>query len=170
KANAELGGRAQSGAMFVFDGGTTVMHKPGQFGVIFHGSEGSVSVDRGAFEIKYGNNFMISTRNGDAVKELDNAISTARKIFLTDSTYKTKLYDTGGSHIADFISAVKSRKPAFSNEDVGGHATILCHLMNISYVRDASFDWDPVNMTFANGTGDPAWLVREGGYRNGWTV
>ena len=28
KANVELGGRAQSGAMFVFDGGVTLMHKP----------------------------------------------------------------------------------------------------------------------------------------------
>lgn len=170
KANVELGGRAQSGAMFVFDGGVTVMHKPAQFGAIFHGSEGSVSVDRGAFEIKYGNNFMISTRNGDAKMSLDEAIDKARKIFLTDSVYKTKLYDTGGSHIADFISAVKSRKKACSNEDVGGHATILCQLLNISYVHDASFDWDPTNMTFANGTGDTAWLVREGGYRNNWTV
>ena len=39
----------------------------------------------------------------------------------------------------------------------------------MSYVYDTGFDWDPVNMTFANGTGDPAWLKRSN-YRNGWDV
>ena len=32
---------------------------------------------------------MISTRNGDTVSELGDAITKARKIFLTDSIYKT---------------------------------------------------------------------------------
>lgn len=40
----------------------------------------------------------------------------------------------------------------------------------MSYVRDASFDWDPLKNTFANGTGNANWLVREGGYRNNWSV
>ena len=39
----------------------------------------------------------------------------------------------------------------------------------MSYVYDASFDWDPVKCTFANGTGDPAWLKRAYN-RNGWDI
>ena len=47
--------------------------------------------------------------------------------------------------------------------------TILCGLCNLSYVYDSGFDWDPVKNTFANGTGDPAWLKRAV-YRNGWEI
>jgi hypothetical protein len=38
----------------------------------------------------------------------------------------------------------------------------------MSYVQDASFDWDPKHLRFANKKGDAAWLSRE--YRGGWTI
>ena len=53
--------------------------------------------------------------------------------------------------------------------ETGGRSAILCQLCNMSYVYDASFDWDPVKCTFANGTGDPAWLKRPYN-RNGWDI
>ena len=45
---------------------------------------------------------------------------------------------------------------------------MLCQLCNMSYVYDTGFDWDPVKMDFANGTGDAAWLKRAA-YR-GWNI
>jgi hypothetical protein len=33
--------------------------------------------------------------------------------------------------------------------------------MNISYYNKTSFDWDPKNNDFVNGTGDAAWLTRD---------
>jgi hypothetical protein len=69
----------------------------------------------------------------------------------------------------NFIDCCISRKPTISPAETGARASILCQLCNISYVYDASFDWDPVKCTFANGTGDPAWLKRPY-YRNGWDI
>ena len=53
--------------------------------------------------------------------------------------------------------------------ETGARAAILCLLCNLSYVYDTGFDWDPVKCTFANGTGDPAWLRRPVN-RNGWDI
>ena len=56
-----------------------------------------------------------------------------------------------------------------SPAETGARASILCLLCNLSYVYDASFDWDPVKCTFANNTGDPTWLKRPVN-RNGWDI
>ncbi len=171
KANAELGGRAQSGVVLEFAGGIQLKHNPfSEFGTVFYGSEGTLSVNRGKFEMKRGDELISRFTKKEDGGSLDGALSKARKEFLTDSTYKTELYKTSGGHPADFVACAKSRQRACSNEDIGGRAAVLCHLCNISYVRDAGFEWDPVRNTFAKGTGNPAWLTREGGYRGGWSV
>lgn len=171
KANAAYGGQAQSGVVLEFADGVKLTHKPfADFGTVFYGTEGVVSVNRGKFEMKRGNDLVARfTKEADG-GSLEGALTKARQAFLTDTTYKTKLYKTQGGHPADFVACAKSRKSACSNEVVGGRAAILCHLCNISYVRDAGFDWDPVKNSFANGTGNAGWLTREGGYRGQWSV
>ena len=69
----------------------------------------------------------------------------------------------------NFIECCISRKTTISPAETGARAAILCQLCNMSYVYDASFDWDPVKCTFANNTGDPAWLKRAVN-RNGWDI
>jgi predicted dehydrogenase len=171
KANVELGGRAQSGVVLEFAGGIKLKHNPfSTFGTVFYGTDGVVSVNRGKFEMTHGNELVSRFTKKEDGGSLEGALAKARKAFLTESAYKTKLYKTKGGHPADFVACAKSRQPACSNAEVGGRAAILCHLCNTSYVRDASFDWDPLKNTFANGTGNANWLVREGGYRGGWDV
>jgi len=171
KANVELGGRAQSGVVLEFAGGIKLTHKPfSTFGTVFYGTEGVVSVNRGKFEMTHGNELISRFTKKEDGGSLAGAVTKARKAFLTDSTYKTELYKTSGGHPADFVACAKSRKAACSNEVVGARAAVLCHLCNISYVRDAGFDWDPVKNTFAKGTGNKNWLTREGGYRGKWSV
>lgn len=171
KANIELGGRAQHGVVMEFAGGITLKHNPfSNYGAVFYGTEGTISVNRGKFAMQHGNEEIARFNKKEDQGSLEGALTKARRAFLTDSTYKTKLYQTKGGHPADFVAAAKSRRPACSNEDVGGRAAILCHLCNLSYVHDASFAWDPVNNTFANQSGDPRWLVRAGGYRGNWKV
>ncbi len=170
-ANAAYGGRAQSGVVLEFAGGVKLTHKPSStFGTVFYGTEGVVSVNRGKFEMTHGDNLIARFTKKEDKGSLEGALTKARRAFLTGTTYKTELYKTKGGHPADFVACVKSRKRACSNEVVGGRAAILCHLCNISYVRDAGFDWDPVKNSFANGTGDKNWLTREGGYRGEWSV
>ncbi len=171
KANAELGGRAQSGVVLEFANGVQLKHNPfSTFGTVFYGTEGTVSVNRGKFEMQHGKELICSYVKKEDSGSLEGALAKARKAFLTDSAYKTKLYKTKGGHPADFVACAKSRQRACSNEDIGGRSAVLCHLCNMSYVRDAGFGWDPVKNTFAAGTGNPGWLVREGGYRNKWDV
>ena len=64
---------------------------------------------------------------------------------------------------------MRSRKPTVSPAEVGARGAVLCQLCNMSYVYDTGFDWDPVKMEFANGTGDPAWL-RRANCRAGWKI
>ena len=169
KANVELGGRAQCGAVAEFANGVTITHNPfSAFGTVFYGTDGTISVNRGKFEMLSGKETVSRFTKKEDGGSLEGALAKARKAFLTDSTYKTRLYKTKGGHPADFIACVKSRQRPCSNEDVGGRAAILCHLFNMSYVHDASFDWDPRRQRFAGKTGDPKWLARE--YRGGWTL
>lgn len=69
---------------------------------------------------------------------------------------------------ADFVQACRTRRHPIANYSVGGHASILCQLSNMSLLNDAGFDWDPVRNAFANGTGDRRWLVRRDEYRGGF--
>lgn len=171
KANVEQGGRAQAGAVLEFANGIKLKHNPfSSFGTVFYGTDGVVSVNRGKFEMKLGNELVARYAEKEDAGSLEGALAKARKTCLTDSVYKTKLYKTKGGHPADFVECAKSRQRACSNEDIGGRAAILCHLFNMSYVRDASFGWDPAKNIFAKGTGNPGWLTREGGYRNKWDV
>ncbi|MFO7937554.1 MAG: Gfo/Idh/MocA family oxidoreductase [Kiritimatiellia bacterium] len=171
KANVELGGRAQSGVVFEFAGGIKLKHNPfSLFGTVFYGTEGIISVNRGKFEMKHGNDLIARFTDKKDGGSVAGACTKARRAFLTDSTYKTKLYKTRGGHPADFVASAKSRQRACSHEDIGGRAAVLCLLCNLSYVKDAGFDWDPDKITFANGTGNPEWLVRQGGYRGEWSV
>ena len=164
KSNVVLGGRAQSGMVMTFENGVTLKHNPfGVFGTVFYGTEGTVSVNRGKFEMKRGDELVSSYTKKEDGGSLGGALAKARKAFLTDSTYQTKLYATKGGHPADFVACAKTRQRACSNEDVGGRSAILCHLCNISYVHDANFEWDPVKNTFAKSTVNTAWLSRMGG-------
>lgn len=160
----KLGGRAQSGVVMHFANGIELIHKPfGEFGTVFYGSEGTVSVNRGKFAMTRGNEKIAYFTKKEDGLSLEAHVQKASKLFLKDA--KLSLYKTKGGHPADFVNCAKTRQRPCSNEEVGGRAAILCHLCNMSYVRDASFDWDPVANTFANKTGDVKWLTREI-YRN----
>ena len=167
--------------------------------IVLYGTEGIVAVNRNKFAMWLGKglmpdaavrkaladgsfdamrkvafwNFSKSKNNPDAKpsaacdKSLLDAVNKAIKA--TDLKHaKMKLYKSL-NHPADFVARFLDRQPACSNAQVGGRSAILCHLCNMSYVYDSSFDWDPVTNTFANGTGDENWLARAY-YRDNWKV
>lgn len=161
------GGRAQHGALVTYANGVTLLHKPwGTWGTVFHGTEGTVSVNRGKFEMKRGEETIARFTKKEDGGSLERACATAAKAFLKDA--KVQLYKTRGGHPGDFVTCAKNRTQPCSHVGIGAHSAILCHLFNMSYVHDASFEWDPVKNTFANGTGDPSWLTRN--YRGIWKV
>lgn len=167
------------------------------WGTVFYGDDGIVAVNRGQFSVWRGALKGAPTRemrkaleNGalpgyeivgsfhrrmDGSKDkgqpdwcnrsLLEACNKASKAFDLKHA-KVKLYKST-NHPADFVARFLDRKPACSRAEVGARSAILCQLCNMSYMYDVSFDWDPVKLAFANGTGDESWLRRPY-YRNNW--
>ena len=190
------GGRRQFGMKFIMADGTTIFHNPfGTWGTVFYGTKGIVAVNRGKIAVWTGRGVK---PNAEIRKALEDAsYSKMKKIAATvgveygfDPTQKKddrlqKCLDTLDEHfkLADapvqlyrsplqeqnFVDCCISRKETISPAETGARTSILCQLCNMSYVYDSSFDWDPVKCTFANNTGDPAWLKRAYN-RNGWDI
>ncbi|MBP5225843.1 MAG: Gfo/Idh/MocA family oxidoreductase [Kiritimatiellae bacterium] len=85
----------------------------------------------------------------------------------------TQLYRVKGGHPADFVKCAKDGTQPCSRAEVGARTSIICQLVNTSYIHgNAAFDWDPAKNEFGAG-GDAKWLMRRidginSGYRNGF--
>ena len=112
--------------------------------------------------VEYG--FDPSQKKDDA---LTTALNTIEKHFELE-TAPVQLYKSALQE-ANFIDCCISREETICPAETGARSSILCGLCNLSYVYDTGFDWDPVNCTFANGTGDPNWLKRAV-YRSQWEI
>jgi len=153
------------GAKLVYANGVTVKHVDG-FGVDFIGTEGRVRVNRGKFIFERGGQTIASFQGGDDEDtNLKEQVAKARNEFLQDA--KVKLY-VSQNHVADFLSCVQSRQQPNTNEQIGGRSAIACHLLNLAYQHHQKIEWNPKQLAFAKGSGDPKWLTRE--YRAPWKV
>jgi len=155
---------AQYGAVLYYDNGVRVIHVSGGFGVHFFGSDGEVKVNRGRFEF-YRNGKKVAGYNREEGGSLQATLRQVEDEFLRDA--KIKLYRSR-NHIRDFLDCVQSRTRPITNEEVGGRSAICCHLMNQAYYNHAVIKWEPRQMRFARGSGNPAWLTRD--YRAPWDV
>jgi len=154
---------AKRGAKLVYANGVTVEHKDG-FGVDFFGTEGEVQVNRGRFTFQRAGKMIASfTGRKDQKTSCAAQVQTAERAFLKDA--KIKLY-VSGNHVSDFMQCVRNRTKPITSEQVGARSAICCHLMNQCYYHNRRLKWDPVQFTFVDGTGDPAWLTRD--YRSPW--
>ena len=190
------GGRRQFGMKFVMSNGTVINHNPfGVWGTVFYGTKGIVAVNRGKIAVWLGRGVKPTAAIRKALEDasftkmkliassigedygfdpshkkdnrLTDCLDTLDKYFKLDQA-KVQLYRSP-LHEQNFIDCCISRKPTITPAETGARAAILCQLCNMSYVYDTGFDWDPVKCTFANGTGDPAWLKRAYN-RNGWDI
>ncbi len=98
---------------------------------------------------------------------LESALKTLNAKFDLDNA-PVQVYKSY-SQVGNFVDCYYSRQPTISTAETGGRSAILCQLCNMSYVYDTGFDWDPVKMDFANGTGKGISLKRDF-CRNGWEV
>ena len=165
------------------------------WGTVFYGTSGIVAVARGKIAVwkgtglvkptteirksledcTYSPELIVASTIGkaygtDALVKKDDALEAAiRKLkeFFKLDTAPVQLYKSP-NQVLNFCQCVESREPTISPSQVGGRGAVLCQLLNMSYVYDTGFDWDPDAFQFANGTGDPAWLKRAN-YR-GWDI
>ena len=190
------GGRRQFGMQFVMANGTVINHTPfGIWGTVFYGTKGIVAVNRGKIAVWVGKGVKPTAAIRKAIAEnkfdkmecvgfcggvnygfdptqkkddsLTATLDTFDKYFDLPNA-KVQLYKSPLQE-QNFIDCCVSRETPISPAEVGARVSILCGLCNMSYVYDTGFEWDPVNCTFANGTGDPSWLKRAV-YRKGWEI
>ena len=191
--------RAKDGGdVELYHGPFGVITGAGGWGTVFYGTDGIVAVNRGKIAVwkgfdatakrpdlemrkaietaAYRKDKIVAESVGkdygtDAVVKEDNRLAKVldqlNGYFHLD-TAKVQLYKSV-NQVVNFCECVESRELTVSPAEVGARGAVLCQLCNLSYVYDTGFDWDPVNFTFANGTGDSAWLKRAS-YRKGWTI
>ena len=178
-------------------GDVELYHGPfGVWGTVFYGTNGIVAVNRGKIAVWTGTGLVKPTaeiRKGlenlsfmpekivaqsvgkdygtDAMAKKDNnldgALAKIAKNY-ADVIKKAGLYYSD-NQVKNFCECVETRKETISPAEVGARSCTLCLLCNTSYQYDTGFDWDPVKMDFANGTGTGISLKREGDC-NGWEV
>ena len=171
-----LAGKNDRGCRLIYADGACVEHKDG-FGVHFFGARGEVLVNRGKFVLVVDNQIVaqsgaysgpakpLTSSGPKRATSTEAEVQKAERAYLKDAP--VQLY-VSKNHISDFIACVKSRSKPSTNEIIGGHSAICCHLMNQSYYHNTGFKWDPAKCEFAAGTGDPSWLTRD--YRGPWKV
>ena len=176
-------------------GDVELQHGPfSQWGTIFYGTKGIVAVNRGKIAVWEGaavkptaevRKLLAEVKCPEGLKlvagwagkdygtdagikkdaGLETTIADIKRIYKLD-TAKVQIYKSK-NQVKNFVECVLSRKPTISPAEVGARGAVLCQLCNMSYVYDTGFDWDPVKMEFANGTGKGIALKRD--YcRNGW--
>ena len=188
--------KTTAGDVELYHGPFGVLNGAGGWGTVFYGTDGIVAVNRGKIAVWKGTGLVKPTLDirkeieagtfmkdkivaasigkdygTDAVVKKDNilakTLATLIGIFHLD-TAPVQLYKSY-NQVVNFCECIETREMTISPAEVGARGAILCQLCNMSYVYDTGFDWDGENMTFANGTGDPAWLKRAS-YRDGWEI
>jgi predicted dehydrogenase len=138
--------KATQGVRFTYANGVEVVHVNNGFGVVFHGSEGVVKVNRGKFEMWLGSEQKAKSQN-----DCDAMI----KEYLPEGSLR--LYKSD-DHKADWLAHIRDRKPPICDVEVGARSVTVCHLVNLAYYHGQKMKWDPKREKFIGNTGDNKWL------------
>lgn len=152
--------KATEGAKLIYANGVEVVHVNSGYGVVFHGSEGQVKVNRGKFELWLG-----GEQKTKADAKPRDEVDRIEKEYLADA--KVRLY-ASTSHNTDWLSSIKTRKPPICDVEVGARSVSVCHLVNLAYYHGQKMKWNPKSEKFTGGTGNKAWL--DVPHRDPWKV
>jgi predicted dehydrogenase len=123
------------------------------YGILFYGTDGSLLLDRGGFEVipdKVVLPYGIKLVHGDR---------ETRKIELKAETAKG--VDGQDAHVRNFLDCLKSRALPTCDIEIAHRSTNTCHLGNISYKLGRKLEWDAETETFKNDPEANALLGRE---------
>ncbi len=123
------------------------------YGILFYGTDGSLILDRGGFEVipdKVVLPYGIKLVHGER---------PLRKIELKGE--KAKGVDGQNAHVRNFLDCLKSRALPTCDIEIAHRSTNTCHLGNISYKLGRKLDWDAESETFKNDPEANALLHRE---------
>ncbi len=123
------------------------------YGILFCGTDGSLLLDRGGFEV-----FPDQVVLPYGIK-LVHGNRPLRKISLKSD--KAKGVDGQTPHVRNFLDCLKSRTLPTCDIEIAHRSTNTCHLGNISYKLGRKLDWDAENEQFKNDSEANALLKRE---------
>ena len=122
------------------------------FGIEFHGSDGTLFLDRDGFEV-FPEKWEFETKPGE------------RTASMKMESVNDALYD----HVTNFLDSVKSRKPAVCNIEVGQRSSNICFLANVAYRSKQQLGWDAANQRLVQG-GPQAQKLLGREYRSPWKL
>ena len=126
--------------------------QPG-YGIQFHGTEGTLYVNRGYWEIT-----PETRRYREPEPRVEQRMEAARGKSVNHST---------DDHWRDFIAAVRNRDKPICDIEIGHKSTAMALLGNVSLRSRQRMDWDPVNET-TNNKEAQTYLKNE--YREPWKL
>lgn len=146
----------QSGVSWRYANGLKVTHLSSGNGITFFGSKGKIFVTRGKFKLWLGDRVKAETM--DSYEPLLKELLPKEAVRLYRST----------NQISDWVKCIHSRQKPVCDVETGQRSATICNLVNAVYFSGKGFKWNPRTESFADDTGNPAWLTRE--YREPWTL
>jgi predicted dehydrogenase len=128
----------------------TTGHKGG--GITFHGTNGTLFVDRSGFEI-------IPERRRKSPDSQPEALMEGMVV---------KGVERHPEHVRNFLDCMKSRQRPISDIETGHTSTTACHLGNIAYRTGHAIQWDPKSERIQGDGEAGRFLNRE--YRKPWKI
>lgn len=156
--------KASSGVKLLYPNGVEVTHVS-ENGVHFFGTGGEVFVNRGKIRVVVGGTQKAKSLAKEDQQPLAQQLDALEKEFLADP--KVKLYRST-DHYADFLTAMRTRKPPICDVEAGARTVTGCHLLSLAYWNGAKLKWDAKKEQFTGGTGRPEWL--DVTYRGQWKL
>lgn len=121
------------------------------YGILFHGTEGTLFVDRAGYEL------IPETRGrgAEAVKR-------------TEPVSDKNSNNHGVAHFANFVECVRSRKRPVCDIEIGHRSTTTCLLGNVAYRSRQRIEWDAKAEKITNAADARKYLSRD--YRKPWKL
>lgn len=133
---------------YTFSGGSRRRPDPIHHGKCFYGTEGSLLVHRGGFELRS------EAVNGRKLGDLIESATTESR--------------SGPNHAASFLEAIRNSTKPFADIEIGHQASNPGHLMNIAWKVGRKIHWDATAEKIVDDPAANALLARE--YRKPWKL
>jgi predicted dehydrogenase len=134
------------------------MYKKG-YGIEFHGTDGTLFVDRGGFEV-IPEEHLLHINGPLAVRDMAAVIPAMKRKSVNDSH---------SDHVRNFLDCMKSRKRPISDIEIGHRSTSACLLGNVAFRSKERIEWDVKNQKLISG-GSKAQQYVTRNYRAPWKL
>ena len=88
--------------------------------------------------------------NGWVEVSRDHFLASDEKLFPKKIEKTEGAYETGVSHLENFIEAVKTRTNPIATVEIGHRTCTVCTLANIAFDVEMPIKWDPKKEKFTN--------------------